>query len=165
MKYSDVDYKTFHEICLNSSFPYRKNSEKTSTYHSLHVLDELMENINKHMKKFILGNTEDSWVHHSSNAVYARKAIQYYQQTYRYGRIDFDNEVDELSMSNLKTKKQVHPSKITERIRVYEFMTKTFGEEKNDRKFINAGTVKLIESLYTKLTKVDDKDKEDDILQ
>ena len=164
MKYSDIDYKTLHEIRLNSSFRYRENSEKASTYHPLHVLDEVMENINKHTKTLLLGNTEDSWVHHSSNVVYARKAIQYIQQTYRYGRIDFENVIDELSMSNLKPKKQVNPSKITERIRVYEFMTKMFGEEKNDRKLINADTVKLIESLDTKLTKVDDKE-EDDILQ
>mmetsp|Transcript_10165 Transcript_10165/g.14372 ORF Transcript_10165/g.14372 Transcript_10165/m.14372 type:complete len:162 (-) Transcript_10165:682-1167(-) len=64
-EYGDLDFKSLHEIRCHMAFRYahKTNTVKGSQNPSLHVLDEVMENINHWSKKLPLGNTEQSWKH------------------------------------------------------------------------------------------------------
>ena len=130
-KYCEIDYELLHEVRINSFCRYRESKTSADYKYPLHVLDEVMENINKWVKTLSLGSTEESWVEHSSNMVYSRRCLNYCYETYRNARINFDIDAnDDIERLELNHKKQKEPRKNLERIRVYELLLTMFGEEK-----------------------------------
>ena len=60
-KYHDIDYKLLNEIRTNCSCRYYKDDPDSQEQHKLHVLDEVMENVNMWVKDLPIGNTQESW--------------------------------------------------------------------------------------------------------
>ena len=58
---------------VNSTCCYK--DDRMHNMHSLHALDELMENVNMWTKALPLNTDQDSWIYHSPNAMVAKNAL------------------------------------------------------------------------------------------
>ena len=59
-KYFEISYEQLHEVRINSFCRYRESKVSADYQYVLHVLDEVMENINKWVKSLSLGSTVES---------------------------------------------------------------------------------------------------------
>ena len=80
-RYGDIEYRNLYEIRVNSICYYNHNN--ANNMHSLYVLDELIENINMWMKMLPLESDQESWIHHSPNVIFTRKAHMFVHNEYR----------------------------------------------------------------------------------
>ena len=70
-EYAGIIYHELQSICINSSVRYRNGNNSNGDPYPLHVLDEVMENINAWTKRLLLGPGEKSWSIHSPNLMCA----------------------------------------------------------------------------------------------
>ena len=94
-KYSNCSYKQLHEIRINSVSRYLKNDPEKKTIYPLHVLDEMMENVNMWIKGLPLGDDKDLWLLHSPNVTLARKCLLFDHNEYKHGHFDFEKYVND----------------------------------------------------------------------
>ena len=80
-RYGDIEYGNLQEMRVNSICCYKDNN--MHNMYSLRVLDELMENVNMWTKQLPLGSDQESWVHHSQNVMFTRKAHAFVDNEYR----------------------------------------------------------------------------------
>ena len=153
-RYSDISVSQLNEIRINGSCRYRKDS-KTQTY-VMHVLDELMENVNCWTKWLPLGSDEKSWVEHSPNVMVARRCLNFVNNEYRRGLIDFESAVnfnEELKPQEQIYSKYIEPRCIRERSRLFELLQHLFHREIPGRSFKVKVAEEAIETLKTSLKK------------
>ena len=135
-KYDKSEYSQLHEIRCNIAARYYKDNMNKNDDNAMHVLDELMENVNMWVKALPLGDDRESWVVHSPNVMVARKCLLFEKMEYRRGHVDFEH----LVKTGVSTQRQykdsayVAPRRIIEKQRVYEFLTLYFGKETSGRK-------------------------------
>ena len=101
----------------------------------MHVLDEVMENVNMWVKSLPLNDDKQSWLLHSANVSVARRCMLFEKFEYKRGIIDFERLVDEGIMTERKYdhNKYVSSSKTTEKQRIFECLTSYFGQETEGR--------------------------------
>jgi hypothetical protein len=155
-KYGYISYNQLHDLRNNSIFRYHQSSS-TNTY-PLHAMDSVMENINMYVKQLPIDSSQDSWVIHSPNVLLARQSINFVDQEYRRGLLNFEDAIenDELPEYNtFKHNKFVEPRKNVERKRIFEFLSKYFKGEINNRVVSAKEAHSIIEQLETKLSRKD----------
>jgi hypothetical protein len=92
-RYSDISQSELNEIRINASCRYRKDN-KNKVY-VMHVLDEMMENVNGWTKMLPLGADQDSWIEHSPNVMVARRCLNFVNNECRRGLINFEDAVND----------------------------------------------------------------------
>ena len=134
-KYRYSTFQQLQEIRINSCARYKKDSKNDNTMYTMHVLDEMMENVNMWVKSLPLGDDKESRVLHSPNVTLARKCHLFEKIEYRRGLINFEKLVKEgvTVERDHKHSEYVCPKKQIEKQRVFEFLTVYFGEEINNR--------------------------------
>jgi len=148
-RYRDATYGELQEVRYNSSCRYRKDTN--SNVYTMHVLDELMENVNYWTKCLPLGNDQDSWVKHSPNVMVARRCLNFVNNEYRRGLLDFESAIESDStpvQNNQQYTTYVEPKCTLERSRLFELIVDLFNDEIDGRQF----NIKQIESKIEKLT-------------
>ena len=151
-RYRDATYGELQEIRLNSSCRYRKDT-KNNVY-TMHVLDELMENVNYWTKCLPLGNDQDSWVNHSPNVMVARRCLNFVNNEYRRGLLDFESAIETDSkpeQHNQQYSAYVEPRCMLERSRMFELFVELFNNEIEGRHFNIKQCESKIDLLSTKL--------------
>ena len=151
-KYSHVNYKQLQEIRINSSCRYFQN-QKNKHYYSMHVLDEVMENVNMWVKGLPLGDNEESWVLHSPNVTLARKCLQFDKVEYRRGLINFDKYIEDGVFEEREYTKSLYvsPRKSVEKKRIFEFLVKYVNKETPNRQSSPKEMISVLDTLETKL--------------
>ena len=152
-KYATIPYHKLQEIRINSACRYKKDSlEKVE---KLHVLDDVMENVNMWVKALPLGNDQESWVVHSPNVMLARQCINFESDEYRRGLINFDKAIEKgvIEVDSNKQSLSVEPRKNRERSRLYELYIGMFDDEVPGKVFSLQIANEMIESLTTDLKK------------
>jgi hypothetical protein len=112
-RYNDISSSQLNEIRINGSCRYRKDTDNQK--YVMHVLDELMENVNGWTKSLPLGSDENSWVEHSPNVMVARKCLNFVNNEYCRGLIDFESVVNndgELNPHNNTYSKYIEPRSV-----------------------------------------------------
>ena len=151
-RYRDISAAQLNEIRINGSCRYRKDTPDQQ--YSMHVLDELMENVNCWTKWLPLGSDQNSWVEHSPNVMVARRCLNFVNNEYRRGLIDFEatvNNDDTLQQQDHKYSSYVEPRCNRERSRLYEMLQIQYSDEIPGRVFNNKVSEKVIDSLITSL--------------
>ena len=151
-RYKDATYGELHEVRLNSSCRYRKDTKQN--VYTMHVLDELMENVNYWTKCLPLGNDQESWVKHSPNVMAARRCLNFVNNEYRRGLLDFESAIDTNTTPVQKDKEYTHyvtPRCTLERSRLFELVVTLFDDEIEGRCFNNKVANSTIDDLTTKL--------------
>ena len=151
-RYKDASYGELQEIRYNSSCRYRVDT--TNNVYTMHVLDELMENVNYWTKLLPLGNDQESWVNHSPNVMVARRCLNFVNNEYRRGLIDFETAIDTdaIPIQNEKENRSyVEPRSIVERSRLFELFIQLFNDELDGKVFNIKQAESKIETLTTKL--------------
>ena len=122
------DYKHLAEIRINSTCTYKTTISIDNKNHAIHVLDEVMENVNLWVKMLPVNHNPMSWITHSNNVTLARKCMYFENQEYKRGSIDFEHllEHGEIKKRNISATKYVEPNKKTEKERVFEFIVTFF---------------------------------------
>ena len=151
-KYHELDYHNLQELRCNVACRYKQNQDDGRIY-SLHVLDDLMENVNMWVKALPIGDNEDSWVLHSPNVTLAHKCILFEKEEYKKGRIDFDDAMNNkvYDTINVADVNSIEPRKVIEKCRLFEFIMKFFGNESDNRKFEMKEANVVIANLTTQL--------------
>ena len=72
--YSGMSYHELQSILMNYSVRHRNGKDSKGNLNPLHVLDEVMENINSWTKRLLLGPDETSWKIHSPNLMCAHRS-------------------------------------------------------------------------------------------
>ena len=148
-RYKDASYGELHEIRLNSSCRYRKDTAKN--LYSMHVLDELMENVNYWTKCLPLGHDQSSWVNHSPNVMVARRCLNFVNNEYRRGLLDFEKaiETDTTPVQTIAdSTTYIEPKCTLERSRLFELIVVLYNDEIEGREF----NVKVAQNAIDKLT-------------
>ena len=152
-KYGKMSLTELQEIRINSSAQYNKDSENGNKVDSLHVLDELMKNVNMWVKALPLNDDQESWVIHSPNVMVARKCLLFERAEFRRGLLDFEH----LVKTSITTERQydrsgyVQPRKIIKKQRVFEFLVLYFGNEVDQQKSCATEMYDCTENLTTSL--------------
>jgi hypothetical protein len=109
---------------MNMFCRYKVDNENKSQYYKLHVLDEVMENVNMWTKQLSMYPSEEQWVYHSSNVMIARRCMNFEKENYRRNRIDIEKVMTEgstiLELLRYVDHRTVEPRKNRERSRLYE---------------------------------------------
>ena len=129
-EYSKISYSELQSIRINASVRYRKGVDNKGNPFPLHVLDEVMENINGWTKRLLLGPDEHSWKIHSPNLMCAHRSNNFETDAFTKHRLDFETsdepQTKEYSSNSTKT---TEPRKTLERRRIYEWSILMFDEE------------------------------------
>lgn len=120
----------------------------------MHALDELMENVNYWTKCFPLGKDEESWIKHSPNALVARRCLNFVNNQYRKGLLDFESAI-QTDASHIVTNNDNAPyvaSKSTlEQSRLFELTLQLFNDGIEGREFNQKYAKSKIDTLTTQL--------------
>ena len=76
-KYLNISYSQLQEIRMNCSCRYEQNIPTKNIYYPMHVLDEVMENVNMWVKELPVHQDDESWTVHSPNVTFARRSITF----------------------------------------------------------------------------------------
>ena len=152
-EYSIISYVELHDIRVNSSIWYKKDGK------SVHM-DEMQENLNQLGKKFILVGDAETWLKHSAHVVVGRKCISFADGEYRRQELYYDDKDQGVKLNERRSyhTHDVTPKLERERVVVYEFFVKFFGEEVDGRLYNNVEAWNISRSLDTKINKDDPKD-------
>ena len=153
-KYGNISYQQLHDIRINSVYRYYKNNSERR--YPMHAMDSIMENVNMYVKQLPLDSSEESWIAHSPNVMVARRSINFVEQEYRRGLLDFEQAIDDdaLPQYNSQTHTQyIEPRKNVERSRLFEFVSKYFDGETDKRKVSHKVAMNIIKNLKTTLMK------------
>ena len=126
-RYSEIDYWNLQEMRVNSPCRYWTNN--MNNLHSLHVLDELMENVSMWTKALPFGSNQESWVLHSPNVMAGRKAHNFVNCECRRRLLDFEaTTIHRITLQHrcIIRKKYVPPHCVRERHRILEFFQTIF---------------------------------------
>ena len=153
-KYHEISYSQLHEIRLNSSCRYKRNIEDKNLHYPMHVLDEVMENINMWVKKLPVNHDPKSWITHSPNVFLAQRCVSFERAEYKRGFINLEKMLKYGIVTDRKdtNAKYVEPKKTIEKQRVFEFITKVIGDEHTSSRMLDEeGFLNEVGSLETKL--------------
>ena len=116
-RYKEVEYHQLQEIRINCTSRYECDPKDNKFYHSLHVLDETMENVNMWVKNLPLGEDQESWAMHSPNVTVAQRCRLFDQNEYKRGITNFEKLLYEGTeeLRELNKNKYVLPKKIVEK--------------------------------------------------
>ena len=162
-KYNEVSFAQLHEIRMNSSCRYKKDIVEKNIHYPMHVLDEVMENINMWVKKLPVNHDPKTWITHSPNVCLAQRCVTFEKNEYKRAFINFENMIEDGTINDRKVadSKYVEPKKHTEKQRVFEFIGKILDTEKTSTRLLDEQsffeTVLLLE---TKLKKKEQTQKE-----
>ena len=151
-RYNDISQTQLNEIRINASCRYRRDNKEN--VYSMHVLDELMENVNYWTKMLPLGADQNSWVEHSPNVMVARRCLNFVNNEYRQGLIDFESAVnydDNLHPKEHEYSKYIQPRCNRERSRLFELFQLLYRNEIDGRVFNTKEVEENIEKLTTPL--------------
>ena len=87
-EYSKISYKELMSIRINSSVRYRNGKDSKGNPYPLHVLDEVMENINGWTNRLSMGHDEQSWRIHSPNLMCAHRSNNFESDAFTKYRLD-----------------------------------------------------------------------------
>ena len=123
-------------------------------------MDEMQENLNQLGKKFILVGDAETWLKHSAHVVVGRKCISFADGEYCRQQLYYDDKDQGIKLIQRRSYHThgVTPKLERERVIVYEFFVKLFGEEVDDRLYDNVEAWNIARSLETKIDKDDPKD-------
>lgn len=97
-------YSWLQEVQKNMAFQYHQEDILVKgDAVVLHVLDEVMQNINGWCKKLPMGKDKDLWRLHAPNIICTHEAQKLETKEYIKQRIDYDNEEGETKKTNLKS--------------------------------------------------------------
>ena len=152
-RYGKLSYNELQEVRINSAARYKKDGDRTT--YAVHVLDDLMENVNMWVKQLPIGDTQDSWYQHSSNVMVARRSIIFENEEYKRGFTDFNKAIENEKFEQYKKmdSKYVEPRKVVERTILFEFNVKYFGIEIPGSKFSIKAAEAVLLNLETSLKK------------
>ena len=152
-EYVGISYKELQAIRMNAAVRYRTGKDSKGNSYPLHVLDEVMENINAWTKRLLLGPDEISWRIHSPNLMCAHRSNNFESDAFTKQRIEW-NENDEPTKKEYvsSSTKTTEPRKNVERRRMYEWMVLMFGDEIT-RHINDKDGFESIKHLTTTLTK------------
>lgn len=156
MKYHNISYSQLHEICINCGCRYKKDDSKNKIFYPLHVLDEVMENVNMWVKKLPVNQDPKSWMIHSPNVTLAQRCQLFENDEYKRSHLNFSNLLEYGTVEEEHTKKNqyVEPRKCIEKSRVFEFISKTLGNENLHSRMIEEERfIEVVSSLTTVLKK------------
>ena len=157
-EYSGISYHDLQSIRINSSVRYRNGRDSKGNDYPLHVLDEVMENINAWTKRLLLGPDEMSWKIHSPNLMCAHRSNNFESDAFTKQRVEWVNQDDPTRKKYVSTStKTTEPRKTVERQRVYEWAVMMFNEEQSRCVSEKDGfaTIKLITTTLKNTTIVD----------
>ena len=104
--------------------------------YALRCLDEVQENINGYMKSLILDNTQESWIYHSPNIMFAKKSLLHEETEYLRTSVTIDDDGNMSKTETVNTESSsVSPRKTIERKRLYEWMIAMFDVTVPNRNF------------------------------
>ena len=131
-EYLGISYDELQLIRIHSSVRYRNGNDSKGNPYPLHVLDEVMENINAWTKRLLLGPDEVSWRIHSPNLMCAHRSNNFESDAFTKQRIEW-NISDEPTRKdyNSSSTKTTEPRKTIERRRMYEWSVMMFNDEHN----------------------------------
>ena len=152
-KYKSLNLKQLQEIRMNVGVRYRGDNEMNKSGQSIHVLDELMENVNMWVKSLPLGDDRESWEVHSPNVMVARRCLLFEKVHYKRGIIDYEKLVESgvTVERECNDSKYVTPRKVVEKQRVFEMIMKYVGSEVSNRTSCPKVMYKCSETLSTPL--------------
>ena len=92
-EYEGISLSCLQEVRCNMAHRYQEaTDEDNDNKIVLHVLDEVMENINGWLKKLPLGSDVDSWIYHSPNLMCARQCMNFEREEHAKHRACYENE-------------------------------------------------------------------------
>lgn len=115
-EYSKISYSELMAIRINASVRHRGGHDNKGNPFSLHVLDEVMENINGWTKRLLLGPDEQSWKIHSPNLMCAHRSNNFEIDAFTKQRllVDMSDEPRRKDYISNSTK-TTEPKKTTEK--------------------------------------------------
>jgi hypothetical protein len=131
-EYAGISYHDLQSIRINSSVRYRNGKDSKGNDYPLHVLDEVMENINAWTKRLLLGPDEVSWTIHSPNLMCAHRSNNFESDAFTKQRVEWNNKEEAIVKEYVSlSTKTTEPRKTVERRRLYEWAVLMFnGEER-----------------------------------
>ena len=152
-EYAGISYKELQAIRMNASVRYRTGKDTKGNPYPLHVLDEVMENINAWTKRLLLGPDEISWRIHSPNLMCAHRSNNFESDAFTKQRIEWNTNDEPTTKQYVSNStKTTEPRKNVERRRMYEWIVLMFGDEVT-RHIIEKDGFEKIKHLTTTLTK------------
>ena len=154
-KYLNISYSQLQEIRMNCSCRYEQNIPTKNIYYPMHVLDEVMENVNMWVKELPVHQDDESWTVHSPNVTFARRSITFEKNEYKRSSIDFKSLFEDGTMKSreVNQNKYVEPRKLVEKQRVFEFVTKFLGDESEAQRNIEPSFISDISTNLVTLLK------------
>ena len=150
-EYGGISYHDLQSVRINSSVRYRNGKDSKGNDYPLHVLDEVMENINAWTKRLLLGPDEVSWKIHSPNLMCAHRSNNFESDAFTKQRVEWNNkeEATVKEYVSLSTK-TTEPRKTVERRRLYEWAVLMFDGEQR-RYVTEKDGFSIIKSITTAL--------------
>ena len=162
-EYRKISYDELQSIRINACIRYRKGCDSKGNPYPLHVLDEVMENINGWTKRLLLGPDENSWMIHSPNIMCAHKCNNFESDAFTKQRLDLTTNCEPSRKEYVSTStKTTEPRKTVERRRVYEWSVVMFNDEEK-RIVTEKDGFDCIKQLTTSLKKPNDINKPDQL--
>ena len=131
-EYHKISYDELQSIRINAAVRYRNGNDNKGDPFPLHVLDEVMENINGWTKRLLLGPDEQSWKLHSPNLMCAHRSNNFEIDAFTKHRLDLSEEPKRKLYTSNSTK-TTEPRKTVERQRIYEWCVLMFNKEQTRR--------------------------------
>mmetsp|Transcript_282 Transcript_282/g.447 ORF Transcript_282/g.447 Transcript_282/m.447 type:complete len:307 (+) Transcript_282:159-1079(+) len=147
-EYGEIDYSNLQEIRLNMVFRYQPEGVPDA---SLHVLDEVMENINGWCKMLPLGSNEISWKNHSPKVMLARQSINFEKEEYTHHQIQYEGLLKNENKMVQTYKSTTEPRKNMQQFRLYEFIIKVFHYGNESSEIDDSDVEEVINNLTTNL--------------
>jgi len=129
-EYSNISYDELQAIRINSAVRYRNGNDNKGNPYPLHVLDEVMENINAWTKRLLLGPDEVSWRIHSPNLMCAHRSNNFESDAFTKQHIEWNiNDEPTRKDYTSSSTRTTEPRKTVERRRIYEWSVIMFNDE------------------------------------
>ena len=155
-KYNEISYSQLHKIRINSGCRYKANIDDKNIHFPMHVLDEVMENVNMWVKKLPVNHDPKSWVTHSPNVCLAQRCVAFEKAEYKRGFINLEKMLKYgiITDRNDCDTKYVEPKKTIEKQHVFEFVSRVLKTESvNTRLLDEESFIAELNNLETKLKK------------
>ena len=88
-----ISYQQLLELRINSVCRFYEINKDRS--YPMHAMDSVMENINMFVKKLPIDSSDQSWIVHYPNVMVARRSLNFVDQEYRRGLLNFGQAIDD----------------------------------------------------------------------
>ena len=151
LEYKNIDNITLQEIKMNISCRYHEGVDRNGNTLTLQPIDKVKENINCWTKRILLGPDKVSWKIHSLNVTCAHMCVNYEESEYVKGSLDYSDLNNPSEIKIYRSNKTIVPTKIIEKIRLYEWCLLIFKDELPSRECIIKYGYTIIDLLTTKI--------------